>query len=50
MEQGCGIFMMLCGLAAGVSGASALVRMHEPSWLVWQTILAGAFVIFFSDG
>jgi hypothetical protein len=38
-----GIFMLLCGLAAGVIGLIALIRKHERSWLVWLTILPGAF-------
>jgi hypothetical protein len=42
-----GIFMMVCGLAAGIIGLVAVVRMHEHSWLVWLTILLGVFVLFF---
>ena len=41
-----GIFMMLCGLAAGVVGLIAVTRKHERSWLVWLTILPGAFMLF----
>jgi hypothetical protein len=41
-----GIFMLLCGLAAGIIGLIAVVRQHERSWLVWLTILPGAFVLF----
>jgi len=41
-----GIFMMLCGLAAGVVALIALIRKHERSWLVWLTILPGAFMLF----
>ena len=41
-----GIFMILCGLAAGVVGLIAVIRKHERSWLVWLTILPGAFVLF----
>ena len=41
-----GFFMILCGLAAGVVGLIAVIRMHERSWLVWLTILPGAFVLF----
>lgn len=41
-----GIFMILCGLAAGVIGLIAVIRKHERSWLVWLTILPGAFVLF----
>jgi hypothetical protein len=45
-----GIFMMLCGLAAGVVGLIAVIQKHERSWLVWLTILAGAFVLLFFLG
>ncbi len=41
-----GVFMMMCGLVAGVIGAIAVVRKHERSRLVWLTIGSGAFVIF----
>jgi hypothetical protein len=41
-----GIFMVLCGLAAGIVGLIAVIRKHERSWLVWLTILPGAFVLF----
>jgi len=41
-----GIFMLLCGLAAGVVGLIALIRKDERSWLVWLTILSCMFVIF----
>jgi hypothetical protein len=41
-----GIFMMLCGLAAGVVGLIAILRKHERSWLVWLTILPGTFALF----
>jgi hypothetical protein len=41
-----GIFMILCGLAAGVTGLIAIIQKHERSWLVWLTILPGAFVLF----
>lgn len=29
-----GIFMLLCGLGAGVVGLMAMIRNHERSWLV----------------
>jgi hypothetical protein len=45
-----GIFMMLCGLAAGVLGLIAVIRKHEHSWRVWLTILPGAFVLLFVLG
>jgi len=45
-----GIFMMLCGLAGGVVGLIAVIRKHERSWLVWLTILPGAFVLMFILG
>ncbi len=41
-----GIFMLLCGLAAGVVGLIAITRQHERSWLVWLTILPLAWVLF----
>jgi len=41
-----GIFMLLCGLSAGVVGLIAVLRQHERSWLVWLTILPCAFVLF----
>jgi hypothetical protein len=41
-----GIFMLLCGLAAGVVGLIAVIRKHERSWMVWVTILPGALVLF----
>ncbi len=45
-----GIFMMLCGLAAGIVGLIAVIRKHERSWLVWLTILPGLFVLVFVLG
>jgi len=45
-----GIFMLLCGLAAGVVGLIAVIRQHERSWLVWLTLLPGLFVLFFVLG
>lgn len=41
-----GIFMLLFGVAASVIGLMAVVRKHERSWLVWLTILPGAFTLF----
>ena len=41
-----GIFMLLCGLAAGIVGLIAVIRRGERSWLVWLTILPGLFVLF----
>lgn len=45
-----GIFMMLCGLAAGVVALVAVIRSHERSWLVWLTLLPWAFAAFFVLG
>jgi hypothetical protein len=45
-----GIFMMLCGLAAGIIGLIAVIRRHERSWLVWLPMLTGLFVIVFLLG
>ena len=39
------IFMLSCGLAAGIAGLLAVIRQHERSWLVWLAILTGLFVI-----
>ena len=41
-----GILMLLCGLSGGVVGLIALIRKRERSWLVWLTLLPGAFVLF----
>jgi hypothetical protein len=45
-----GIFMLLCGFAAGIVGLVAVLRNHDQSWLVWLTILPSAFVLFFMVG
>jgi hypothetical protein len=45
-----GIFMLLCGLGAGVMGLIAVVRQHERSWLVWLMLLPGLFVLFLLVG
>jgi hypothetical protein len=45
-----GIFMMMCGLAAGVVGLIAIIRKQERSWLVWLSILPGAFALLFVLG
>ncbi|MCX5973215.1 MAG: hypothetical protein NTU59_00765 [Coprothermobacterota bacterium] len=44
------LFMMLCGLAAGIVGLIAIVRQHERSWLVWLAILLGLFALVFVLG
>lgn len=44
------IFMLLCGLAAGIVGAIAITRQRERSWLVWLTLVPGLFVLFFLLG
>ncbi len=41
-----GIAMLVCGLAAGLTGLIAVTRRHERSWLVWLTLLPGLFVAF----
>ena len=33
-----GIFLVLCGLAAGILGWLAIIKQHERSWLVWLAI------------
>ena len=40
-----GIFILLCGLPAGIVGLIAVTRRHECSWLVWLAILLGFFVL-----
>jgi hypothetical protein len=45
-----GIFMLLCGLGAGVMGLIAVVCQHERSWLVWLMLLPGLFVLFLLVG
>lgn len=45
-----GIIMLLCGLAGGVVGLIAILRNRERSWLVWLTLLPGAFVLLFLLG
>lgn len=45
-----GIFLMLCGLAAGIVGLIAVTRQHERSWLVWLAILLGLFALVFVLG
>jgi hypothetical protein len=45
-----GIFMMLCGFAAGIVGLIAVTRQHERSWLVWLTLLPGLFALVFVLG
>lgn len=45
-----GIFMILCGFAAGVVGLMAITWKHERSWMVWLTILPLAMVLFFVLG
>jgi hypothetical protein len=44
------ISMVLCGLSSGILGLLALIRSRERSWLVWLTLLPGAFVIFLLVG
>jgi hypothetical protein len=41
-----GIFMLLCGLAAGVVGIIAIVRSRERSWMTWLGLLPAAWVVF----
>ena len=38
-----GIFMLLCGIAGGITGLIAVIRSHERSILTWAAILAGFF-------
>ncbi len=41
-----GIFMIMCGLAAGIVGLISVIWQHERSWFVWLAIMPGAFVLF----
>jgi hypothetical protein len=41
-----GILMLICGLASGILGLIAILKRRDLSWLVWLSILPGAFVIF----
>jgi len=45
-----GIFMLSCGLAAGIAGLISVVKRRERSWLVWLTLLPGLMVLFFVLG
>jgi hypothetical protein len=40
-----GIFILLCGLPAGIVGLIAVTRQRECSWLVWFAILLGFSVL-----
>ena len=41
-----GLWMLLCGLAAGVAGLLAVLRQGERSWLVWLAMLPGLMALF----
>lgn len=45
-----GIFMMLCGVAAGVVGLIAMLKKHEHSWMVVLATLFGASALLFVVG
>ena len=45
-----GIFMLLCGLAAGIAGVVSVIRAEERSWLAWMAILPALFVLFLLTG
>jgi peptidoglycan/LPS O-acetylase OafA/YrhL len=45
-----GIFMMLCGLAAGIVALVAVLRQHERSWLVWLALGIGLTALVFVLG
>ncbi len=46
-----GIGMIVCALAAGVTGVIAVARQHERSWLVWLLpILVGLYIVFMLVG
>jgi hypothetical protein len=45
-----GIFTLLCGLAAGIVGLTAVIWRRERSWLVWLMMLPGLLVLAFVLG
>jgi hypothetical protein len=45
-----GVAMLLCGLAAGVTAAIAVVQKGERSWLVWLPLVLAIFVLFLVVG
>ena len=45
-----GIVMVLCGLGTGILGLTAILRNKERSWMVWLTLLPGAFMLFLLAG
>ena len=45
-----GIFMLLCGVASGITGLLAVTRQHERSGLVLLTLLPGLWVLFMLIG
>lgn len=45
-----GIFMLLCGLGAGIASLIAIFRQRERSWLVWLPLLPGLWVLFMVIG
>lgn len=45
-----GIFMLACGLVAGILGSIAVIKKRERSWLVWLSILPGVLVVFLLMG
>lgn len=45
-----GISMILCGLAAGVTGLLAVLRYKERSWTIWLPVLLGVLILFFLLG
>jgi hypothetical protein len=40
-----GIFLVLCGLAAGIVGLIAVIKQHERAWLVWLAIIPSFFIL-----
>jgi hypothetical protein len=45
-----GIFMLVCGLAAGAVGLFSMIKGHERSILVWFPVIFGLFVLFLLVG
>jgi hypothetical protein len=44
------LFMLACGLSAGIAGLVAVIQRGERSWLVWLAILLGLLVLLFLVG
>lgn len=45
-----GMLMLLCGLASGICGFAALMRLHERSWMVMLTLPPALWVLIMLAG